>query len=252
MYAYPFQKQNLLFDIYNDIIFMVIIMLNKIKKLWKNSFIFKSIDKFICNHFRKKLTNDNFSILCPNCIGGVICHRLGKQFLSPTVNLSINSDDFCNFLENMEYYLSKEPINGGYNKYNIPIGIIKGTDAIPDIALHFTHYKTFESGAEKWNERKSRINRDNLYVIMYDINDLFDENHKNAEFLSEENILKFEKFKCRNKVMFTRNPNNNKPYAFYIKPDYRKPYPNVYLNKNIIGMDKFETKFDFVGFLNKK
>lgn len=248
----PFKSKNLLFNINNDIILLVIIMLKKIKNLWKNSFIFKFIDNRISNHFRKKLTNDHFTILCPNCIGGVICHRLGKQFLSPTVNLTINSDDFCSFLENMEYYLSKEPINGGYNKYNIPMGIIKGTDVIPDITLHFTHYKTFEHGAQKWNERKARINRDNLYVIMYDLNDLLGEDHRNAEYLSEENICKLEAFKCNNKVLFTRNPDNKKPYAFYIKPNYSKPYPNVYLNKNIIGMDKFETKFDFVDFLNTK
>lgn len=227
-------------------------MLRKIKNIWKNSFVFKFIDKCISKHYRKRLINDNFTILCPNCIGGVICHRLGKQFLSPTVNLTINSDDFCSFLEHLDYYLSAELTDSGFNKENQPLGTIKGTDKIPDIELNFTHYKSFKDGEKKWNERKIRINRENIYVIMYDINNFFDKDHKNTAYLSEENTKKFENFKCRNKVLFTRNPDNKKPYAFYIKPDYSKPYPNVYLNKNIFGMDKFETKFDIVKFLNTK
>lgn len=227
-------------------------MINKLKSIYKNSFIFKAINNAVNRHFRKKLKNDNFTILCPNCIGGVIYHRLGKKFLSPTINLTINSGDFCCFLENLDYCLSEELIDGGFDKNNIPVGIIKGNGEIPDIALHFTHYKTFETGAKIWNERKARVNRDNLYVIMYDINDLFDENHENAEYLSDENIKKLNNFKCNDKVLFTRNPDCKIPYSFYIKPDYNKPYPNVYLNKNIFGLDKFETKFDYVSFLNKK
>lgn len=227
-------------------------MIHKLINLWKNSFIFKFIDSCVNRHFRKKLTNDQFTILCPNCIGGVIYHRLGKEFDSPTVNLTIDSDDFCNFLENFDYYLSKELIDGGFNKHNTPVGIIKGTDTIPDIALNFTHFKTFEDGAEKWNKRKTRINRDNLYVIMYDINDFFDEDFKNTPYLSNENIEKLEAFKCNNKVLLTRNPNNQKPYAVYIEPNYNKPYPNVFLNRNVLGLARYELKFDYVKFLNKK
>jgi len=227
-------------------------MLQKIKNLWVKSFIFKAINSCVNKHFRKKLTNDNFTILCPNCIGGVIYHRLGKQFASPTVNLTINSTDFCNFLTHLDYYLSADLTDGGFNTYNNPVGIIRGTDGIPDIALHFTHYKSFDSGKKSWDTRKTRMNRDNVYVIMYDIEDLFDEDHKNAQYLSEENLKKLESFPCRNMALLTRNPNNKKPYAVYIKPNYNKPYPNVFLNKNVFGMDKFETKFDFTGFLNKK
>lgn len=227
-------------------------MLQKVKEIWKNSFIFKEINNCVNKHFRKKLTNDNFTILCPNCIGGVIYHRLGKRFDSPTINLTINSTDFCNFLTHLDYYLSADLTECGFNKLNQPVGIIKGTKSIPDIALNFTHYKSFEQGKTRWNERKARINRDNMYVIMYDIEDLFDENHKDAHYLSEENIKKLEDFQCNNKVLFTRNPGNKKPYAAYIKPNYNKPYPNVYLNKNILGMDKFETKFNYIDFLNKK
>ena len=36
---------------------------------------------------RLRLKNKDFSILAPTCIGGVISHRLGLKFLSPTINL---------------------------------------------------------------------------------------------------------------------------------------------------------------------
>lgn len=227
-------------------------MIQKLKNLWKNSFIFKIINSCVNNHFRKRLTNDNFTIFSPNCVAGVIYHRMGKQFCSPTINTGFTGDDFCNFLIHMDYYLSQELIDAGVNESNMPLGKIKGNGSIPDITIVFGHYDTFEDGAEKWNKRKKRINKDNMYVVMYDINTIFDKDSINPAFLSEENIQKLESFPCNNKVLFTRNPDNKKPYAFYIKPDYSKPYPNVYLNKNILGMDKFETKFDIVEFLNKK
>ena len=45
-------------------------------------------------HMRKRLKNQDFTILCSNCIGGTIYHRLGLQFRSPTVNLWMHQRDF--------------------------------------------------------------------------------------------------------------------------------------------------------------
>ena len=52
---------------------------------------------------RKRLKNDNFSIICSNCIGGTIYNRLGKQFLSPTINLWFYQKDFLKFIQNIHY-----------------------------------------------------------------------------------------------------------------------------------------------------
>ena len=35
---------------------------------------------------RFKLHNKEFSLIAPNCIGGIIYHRLGVEFKSPTIN----------------------------------------------------------------------------------------------------------------------------------------------------------------------
>lgn len=230
-------------------------MLNKLKNWWKNSKILQVIDNIENKYFRKKLSNTNFTILTPNCMAGLIYHRLGERFDSPTIDLSLNTDDFCNFLDYFEYYLSKDIIE--YTEeddlVDVPIGIIKGDGkSIPNIRINFVHYKTFEQGRKKWNERKKRINRENLYVIMCDIDNTYEQDYNKVGYVSEEDLKKFENFKCNNKALLTRNQNNSKEYAYYIKPQYNKKYPLVYMNRDIIGLNEFEKKFDFVSFLNKK
>lgn len=53
-------------------------MKRRVIEIWKKSKIYQIIDNMISAGFRKRLKNDNFTILCSNCIGGVIYHRLGK------------------------------------------------------------------------------------------------------------------------------------------------------------------------------
>lgn len=228
-------------------------MLSFFKRIYKQSFIYKMIEHFINKKYRKRLKNDHFTILCPNCIGGVIYNRLGKRFDSPTVNLAINTNDFSYFLENMEYYLSQPVIDAGKNRHGIPCGVIKGaeTESIPDITLIFTHYKTYQEGVDKWNERKTRINKENMYVIMYDINDLDEDDYRKAGYANEAAIKRFKKFKCKNKILLTRDPESDKPYAYYIEPNYKDKYPLAYLTRDIFGLNGFEKKWDFVAFLNK-
>ena len=48
--------------------------------------------------YRMRLKNDNFTIITNSCIGGVMYHKLGKRFLSPTVNLWMYDEDFYKFV----------------------------------------------------------------------------------------------------------------------------------------------------------
>lgn len=52
-------------------------------------------------YMRIRLKNREFTILCSNCIGGIIYHRLGLQFRSPTVNLWMHQRDFLNLITNL-------------------------------------------------------------------------------------------------------------------------------------------------------
>lgn len=53
---------------------------------------------------RRRLKNDNFTILCPNCIGGTMYKKLGKEFFSPTINLWMTQRDFIKFAVNLKEY----------------------------------------------------------------------------------------------------------------------------------------------------
>lgn len=55
---------------------------------------------------RKRLKNNEFSIISDTCVGGIIYHRLGLQFSSPTINLGIGEDvdSFIDFVENLYDY----------------------------------------------------------------------------------------------------------------------------------------------------
>lgn len=56
---------------------------------------------------RSCLKNQNFTIFCNVCIGGVIYSHLGMKFLSPTINLWISTEDFLKFLLNYNSYIKQ-------------------------------------------------------------------------------------------------------------------------------------------------
>ena len=71
--------------------------------LYNNTVTYR-FNKFIREHFilpqmRKRLKNKKISILCNNCIGGIVSLELGLRFNSPTVNLYFENDDFFSFLK---------------------------------------------------------------------------------------------------------------------------------------------------------
>lgn len=110
---------------------------------------------------RKKIKNKDFTLITPNCTAGIIYHDLGLEFLSPTINLNILN--FDKFLLNMDYYLAQELVFVK-SDYTFPVATLGG-----DVTIWFTHYNSSEEAAKKWNERKGRINKDNLYILCSDI-----------------------------------------------------------------------------------
>lgn len=108
--------------------------------------------------YRARLKNKNFSIICNNYFGGMLYHDLGLKFLSPTVNLYFDMGDYIEFLENLGFYLNCELTNAG-SKEEI-IGLLNNK-----IKLHGVHYSSFDELKQKWEERRHRVNYDNLYII---------------------------------------------------------------------------------------
>ena len=157
---------------------------------------------------KRQLDLSDISIISMNCIGGVLYHDVGAKFLSPTIDLFFNADDFIAFISNLEYYLSLTPFVKMGERY--PIGILG------DIKIFFMHYSDVETALNKWEERKKRVNLDKVFVIMAEQNNFTDHNFDG--FIN----IPFPK------ILFTRNADHNSPDAvFFRKYNGLKELPNI-------------------------
>lgn len=203
----------------------------KIKKIFNQK---KSYWRKIMN----ALKNKDFTIISHNCVGGVIYHDLGLKFNTPTINLFFMAKDFIKFCNNLIHYLNCEMEPFNHEKYDYPIG------QIDDVLLYGLHYNSFEELKEKWDERKKRVNHDNLFIMMSE-----------RDGCTLEDIENFDRLPYENKVIFVHKPMPNIKSAHYI--------PNTETIENgencVVPLSEFkegENKryiddFDYISFLNK-
>ena len=114
---------------------------------------------------RNRIKNKNFSIICYNCIGGIIYHRLGLEFLSPTVNLFESQSDFWKMISSLRHYMSCDL---RFIKSDRPYPVAM----LDDIVLYCNHYNTEHEVVDAWNRRKKRIVWDNIFLIVYDSDEI--------------------------------------------------------------------------------
>ena len=206
--------------------------MKKIYNKLKN-FCWKQFRKATNRKLQKKLTNFNVSIISNNCTGGVISHDLGLRFLSPTVNLFMDANDFVKFCENLEYYLQIEKIEeliDETRKY--PVG------RLGDVTLYFVHYKTFEEACIKWMERRKRVDLSNLRIIGCE-----------RDGMTEELIERFERLPYA-KVLFTHLP-LEKANTYYIKGYEKEKQVGLILEGVGWFGKRVVDQFDYVKFLNE-
>ncbi len=208
------------------------ILLKKIKNKIQ-SFFSKTVIYIYIYIMRKRLKNKNFSIVCSNCMGGLIYHRLNQKFMSPTINLWLHQPDFLKFVTNLKYYISQE-LAFVESEYNYPVG------KLDDITIHFNHSIDELQAYTDWNRRKKRINYDNLYIIMYD-----------RDGITKNDILKLKDINCKNLIVFSHNKYPDIDYVKTIKPT-GNPDGSQYLDHDWIGFRTFEKHFDYVKWLNKR
>lgn len=115
---------------------------------------------------RRKIIKKSFTLISQNCVGGVIYNMLKMPFLSPTINLFIEDEDFVKLAENPKYYFSIEPqpyiekyIEPADNSISYPL--IK----VDDIIVYCRHYNNCKEAIDAWNRRKNRIDYNNIYII---------------------------------------------------------------------------------------
>lgn len=188
--------------------------------------------------YRMRLKNDNFTIITNSCIGGVMYHKLGKQFLSPTINLWMHDVDFYRFVHNMDYYLSQ------------PLKFVQGIDKTPtaycgDILVHFNHYHSDEEANRKWVERTMRINQDNLFIICAD-------RPLDDQSISHKDMLSLKEIPCRGKVIFSTRQYDDIDYIVPLPKDPNGDYVNVYMldKSKYLKNWRWESAWDWVHWLN--
>ena len=192
-------------------------------------------DKVINRILRKKIKNKNISIISSNCNGGVIYHDLGLKFLSPTINLYFQPDEFIKFIDNLEYYLALEVKEVVDDTVRFPIGIIG------DVKIYFLHYKSFNEAKEKWDKRKKRVNFNNIYVIFTD-----------RDGCNKEMMKKFDSLKIKNKIIFTHKKFDDIKSAKYIKGfENDKSVGILSEYENILGK-RYLDQFKYIEWFNRK
>lgn len=216
-------------------------MINKIKSLAKKYIAHQQ--KKTDSHNRLRLVNNDVTLISSNCAGGIIYHALGLQFRSPFINLFLNNEDFIFVLEHFENFIKEDIIEDKESTETYPVGIGLG-----GARIHFMHYSTFEEAIEKWNERKNRIDINNMAIMF-------------TNFTGDYSVLqKFEQLPYPNKVVFTEKEYPEIPSAVCLKgfAEYsrlikkmRLGVPNIWQIRNPFTCKRFIDQFDYVDFFNR-
>ena len=133
---------------------------------------------------RAELKNRDFSLICPNCLGGMLLHDLNMPFLSPTVNLMLNQRDFVRFVMDLPYYTQQELRFYDDPAFSCPCA--KLGEPGKSVTIHFTHYPDRQSAKTSWNKRIPRINYQNLFILAAE-----------RDGLTEQEILRLGELKAR-------------------------------------------------------
>lgn len=185
---------------------------------------------------RHKLRNRNATIISSNCNGEFMYYDMRLPFLSPTINLSFDMNDYVKLLDNLHWYMSQPIMPCEDKQFDFPCGMLA------DIKIRFNHYKTFEEAVEKWEERKKRINWDNLYVVAID-----------GDNCSEESLQRFDALPFKHKVIFTHCPRPDIKSAFYLKGfENQKGVGVAIYFKKQFRIRRYLDDFDYIAFLNSK
>ncbi len=146
------------------------------------------------------LKSDKFTIISNNCWGGLVYQRYNLPYNTPTVGLYFFADDYIKFVSDLEYYLSLKlnfidveksrhyEVLQRRGELDVPIGILD------DVEIVFLHYKDKEEAFNKWERRKTRVDRSNLIIKFSEMNQCTD-----------QHLARFNNLPYKIKFVFTHN-----------------------------------------------
>lgn len=190
--------------------------------------------RFFINHsLQRKLTNQGMTVISANCVGAFILHDLHQPFNSPFVNLYLSPQDFLRYLQNMDFYLTQS-LTFVQTEKSYPVG------KLADLEIHFMHYHSEQEANEKWQLRTSRMNLDNLFIMMTD-----------RDGVTEKDIQLFDQLPFKNKVIFTHKPCPAFKSAYYIKGFEKQNQVGDIFEFSSWNGKKYYDQFDYVKWFNQ-
>lgn len=190
-------------------------------------------------HIRRRIERSrlvsNVSILASNCIGGLLYHDLGKQFMSPTVNTRFSSPDFVKFVCHLEHYLEKT-LDFMDTDDGFPVAMLD------DVRICFVHYKTRRDAEHKWEERKKRIDFSRIFVLLNDNDGMKDSDYRALDQCAFQNIC-----------VFTAQDKTEYRCAFQLREFAGKNEIGNSLKRSwLTGEMLAQRSFDFVAWFNQE
>ena len=210
---------------------------------WLRKYRNKKEEKYLLS-LRRRNKRDHCSIICNNCVGGVIYHNLGLRFDSPTVNLFIKGREFLEFCKHLSYYSTCELIQSEESMKNgYPVGVLIPKDELHiPINVFFQHYKSFEDAKKKWIERFKRVDFDNLYFIWEFYDTIYDSSL----------MYEFDHLPHKHKIIITHKSFPNIKNAFFIHCyTDDKPAAKILEYDGLTGK-RYLDEFDYLGFINEE
>ena len=185
---------------------------------------------------RKRLKNKDCTIICSNCLGGFIYHWLGMKFNSPFINIYMENNDYIKALENFDEFIESDIKEYTGTDISFPVGI-----GVHGEKIYFMHYTDFKSAKEKWDERKKRINKNNMCVILANLGEGLNSKGERLEIIDRFKALPF-----RNKIILTGDEINDN--VIYNLKNFNEDSQFIY-SYDKYGR-RFIDQFDYVEFIN--
>ena len=114
--------------------------------LWNQDVLTAERDKYGANDVKPGLTgwaqiNGRDELEIP-VKAKLIYYDMKLKFMSPTINLSFDMNDYVKLLENLEWYMDQNIEKYEDERFDYPTGMLG------DIEIRFNHYKTFKQMLE--------------------------------------------------------------------------------------------------------
>lgn len=211
-------------------------LMNKLRNLLAHY-----LRNFYSSWRRARLTCGAPTILSRDCTGGILCHDLGLQFRSPTVNLSMPPEDFIIFCQYLPAFLAAEVQEAAERQMSFPVGRLSTDHG--SITLYFVHYESFLEAKEAWNRRRGRVDRNNMRVIL----------HVPPSQLTTQLLDDFELLPYEHKVLLSYGIDTKKHPHGYNLPIYKTgSTPSINRYHTPYAVKRYMDDFNWVAFLNGK